>query len=68
MKWINSLISGLDKTSQDAAASAHVTYATSSYSAFAGHESCTRQSYMNGSLYPNGRGQLALAQLIVRFT
>ena len=64
MSWINAMIAKLDHTIQTAASRAHVAYVSASYGAFAGHEACTRKTYVNGSLYPNRQGQLTLAKLV----
>jgi hypothetical protein len=50
MKWIDSEIGRLDGEIENAAAVAHVRYVANSYTAFAGHERCTRQPYVNGAI------------------
>ena len=66
MHQIDEQVARLDRTIQVAAAAAHITYTSGSYQAFAGHELCTRHSYLNAELNPNRMGQTALAALLVR--
>jgi poly(3-hydroxybutyrate) depolymerase len=50
MKWIDSEIGRLDGAIESAAAVAHIRYVANSYTAFGGHERCTRQPYVNGAI------------------
>jgi hypothetical protein len=61
MRWIDREVQRLDATIQAAAAAEHITYVGGSYTAFGGHELCSRHPDLSDSFDPNRRGQLALA-------
>lgn len=75
MLWLNQKVSEGDRVISAAVAAtgnSRVHYVAGSYSAFNGHERCTREPYLNGivgssayagSFHPNINGQRALASL-----
>ncbi len=60
------MIAALDRRLAAAAAYARARYASSSITSFAGHEACTPAPAVNQLLYPNARGERALAALVSR--
>jgi poly(3-hydroxybutyrate) depolymerase len=52
MEWIDAEIQRLDGAIESAAAAAHIRYVRDSYTAFRGHEICTRQPDLHGAI-PN---------------
>ncbi len=72
MVWINSVIADLNRTLEKAARSAGFTY-VDVYDAFARHELCTRDPWLNSaklpkaeSFHPNVSGQEAIAKRVLQ--
>jgi poly(3-hydroxybutyrate) depolymerase/lysophospholipase L1-like esterase len=66
MRWADNAVERLDRTIESAARATGASFLEGSYAAFAGHELCTRQPYLDDAFVPGEAGQAAIAKLLAQ--